>query len=335
MPGSAPGAFVPDAPTNVHAIGSNNRATVYWTDPSGNGAAITGYYLEQTPGGTVLGPFATDGITGAQVNGLTNGQSYTFRVRAANVLGPGPYSAPTGAVTPGPSTPDAPVIGTATPDPAVNGQATITWTIPSGYNNGGAAIVGYRVSAQHAPDAPIVVDVSNPAALSATVTGLADNTTYAFRISALNAYGEGSPSASSNVALTLPGKPGTPTAVFTGVPNSVDVTFALPTSGDFTSFTNFRAHLIETSTYTTPVVAATACPGATPTTCTLTVTGIGSAQSYSIKVQAQNATGWGPESDAVLNVDLTAPVVTITTPSTTFVNSGTPTVGGVAGALRR
>lgn len=333
VPGSAPGAFVPDAPTNVHAIGSNNRATVYWTDPSNNGAAITGYYLEQTPGGAVLGPFATDGITGAPVNGLTNGQSYTFRVRAANVLGPGPYSVPTGAVTPGPSTPDAPVIGTATPDPAVNGKATITWTVPSGYNNGGAAIVGYKVYAQHAPDAPIVVDVSDPAALAATVTGLSDNTTYGFRVSARNSYGEGSPSASSNIALTLAGKPGTPTAVFTGAPNSVDVTFALPTSGDFTSFTNFRAHIIETNTYTTPVVAATACPGATPTTCTLTVTGIGSSQSYSIKVQAQNATGWGPESDAVLNVDLTAPVVTITTPSGAFVNSGTPTVGGVAGAL--
>jgi hypothetical protein len=333
VPGSAPGAFVPDAPTNVHAIGSNNRATVYWTDPSDNGAAITGYYLEQTPGGAVLGPFATDGITGAQVNGLTNSQSYTFRVRAVNVLGPGPYSAPTGAVTPGPSTPDAPVIGTATPDPAVNGKAAVTWTIPAGYNNGGSAIVGYKVYAQHAPDAPIVVDVSDPAALSSTVTGLADNTTYGLRVSARNAYGESSPSASSNVVLTLPGPPGTPTAVFTGVPNSVDVTFALPASGDFTSFTNFRAHIIETSTYTTPVVAATACPGTAPTTCTLTVTGIGSAQSYSIKVQAQNATGWGPESGAVLNVDLTAPVVTITTPSTTFVNSATPTVGGVAGAL--
>ena len=28
VPGSAPGALVPDAPTNVHAIGGNNRATV-------------------------------------------------------------------------------------------------------------------------------------------------------------------------------------------------------------------------------------------------------------------------------------------------------------------
>src|SRR5207342_2712588 len=136
-------------------------------------------------------------------------------------------------------------------------------------------------------DAPIVLDIANPALTSAVMTGLSDNTTYAFTISARNSYGEGSPSAPSGAILTLPGKPGTPTATFTGAPNSVDVTFALPTSGDFTSFTNFRAHLIETSTYTAPVVAATACPGATPTTCTLTVIGIGSAQSYTIKVQAQ------------------------------------------------
>ncbi len=108
VPGSAPGAYVPDAPTNVHALGGNNRATVYWTDPSDNGAAITGYYLEQSPGGTVLGPFSTNGVTGASVSGLTNGQSYTFRVRAANVLGPGPYSIPTGARDAGSEQPGRP-----------------------------------------------------------------------------------------------------------------------------------------------------------------------------------------------------------------------------------
>ncbi len=335
-PGAAPGAYVPDAPTNVHAIGGNNRATVYWTEPSDNGGAIDRYYLEQTPGGILLGPFdapATNGTTGAVVSGLANGQSYTFRVRAANVLGPGPYSTPTGAVTPGPSTPDAPSIATAVADATVNGNASISWTIPSGYNDGGSAVVGYTVYAQHAPDAPIVFDVSNPATTNLVATGLADNTNYGFHVSARNAYGEGSPSATSNTVLTLPGKPGAPTATFNGVSGSVDVTFALPASGDFTSFTNFRAHVIETNSYTAPVPAATACPGATPTTCTLTVSGIGSAQSYSIKVQAQNATGWGPESDAVTNVDLTAPVVTIDTPSAAWVSSATPTIGGVAGAL--
>ncbi len=336
VPGAAPGAFTPDAPTNVHALGGNNRATVYWTEPADNGAPISSYYLEQTPGGTVLGPFfapATTGIIGVQVDGLSNGQSYTFRVRAANVLGPGPYSEPSGPVTPGPSTPDAPTIGAAIPDSAVNGRATIAWSIPPGYNDGGSPIVGYKVYAQHAPDAPIVLSVEDAGATGTLAAGLSDNTRYTFQVSARNAYGEGSPSATSLEALTLPGAPGTPTAEFSGTSGSVDVTFTPPASGDFTSFTTFRAHILETDTYTTPVPAATACPGATPTSCTLEVDGIGYAQTYSIAVQAQNATGWGPESDPVTNVDLDEPIVTLDTPSASFLDTGTPTIGGSAGTF--
>jgi prepilin-type N-terminal cleavage/methylation domain-containing protein len=330
VPGSAPGALVPDAPTNVHAVGGNNRATVYWTDPADNGAPISSYYLEQTPGGTLLGPFSTTGLSGAPVNGLANGQSYTFRVRAANILGPGPFSEPSDPVTPGPTTPDAPTIGAATPDPAVNGRATIAWSLPPDHNDGGSAIVGFKVYAVHAPDEPVVVDVGDPATREAVVTGLDDNTEYRFQVSARNTYGEGSPSSQSDPALTLPGPPGTPTANHTGS-GTVDLTFAVPPSGDFESLTRLRAHILESDTFTTPVDAATACPGATPTSCTLTVSNFVEGESYTITVQAENATGWGTESGAVSDVDLSPPDVTLTAPTGPWISTATPTFAGAAG----
>lgn len=329
VPGAAPGALVPDTPTNVHAIGGNNRVTVYWTDPADNGAPITGYYLEQMPGGTVLGPFSTTGTGGAQVNGLANGQSYTFRVRAANVLGPGPYSDPTGAVTPGPTTPDALTITAVAADPAMNGRATVSWSTPSGYNDGGAAVVGYKVYAVHAPSEPVVLSVSDPSATTAQVTGLSDNTQYAFQVSARNTYGEGTSSALSAQVLTLPGAPGQPAA--SNTQGTVQLRFS-PPSGDFANLTRVRAHVLETGTITTPVAASTACPGASPTTCTLTVTGLASGQTYSVTVQAENATGWGPESAATGGIDLDPPGVIITNPSGAWVDSTTPVVSGTAGS---
>ena len=250
-PGSAPGAYVPDAPDQ------RPRASAATTAPPSTGPirpttvrAITGYYLEQTPGRHGARPVRRPtGITGAQVNGLTNGQSYTFRVRAANVLGPGPYSAPTGAVTPGPSTPDAPTIGTATPDPAVNGQATITWSIPVGLQQRRLPrSSGYKVYAQHAPDAPIVRRRQQPGGHERDGHRARRTTpTYAFQVSARNAYGEGSPS-----ALVERG------ADAAGQARDADRDVHRRARTRWTSrsrcrraatsrrFTNFRAHVIET-----------------------------------------------------------------------------------------
>ena len=80
-----PGA-VPDAPANVAATRGNRSATVTWTAPSGNGAAITSYDFVVKSGATVIS--TTTGIARTAVSrtvtGLTPGQNYTFEVRADN-----------------------------------------------------------------------------------------------------------------------------------------------------------------------------------------------------------------------------------------------------------
>lgn len=91
-----PAAVVPGAPTGVSATVGNAQATVSFTAPSdGGGAAITGYTVTGTPGGSQSG--ASSPIV---VTGLTNGTAYTFTVHATNAVGNGPESSASGSVTP-------------------------------------------------------------------------------------------------------------------------------------------------------------------------------------------------------------------------------------------
>ena len=126
----------------------------------------------------------------------------------------------------------------------VAGQAAATWSLPPGYNNGGTPLTGFRLYAQNQP---------NPRAerrhrRRATTTGhdhrAADNTQYQFQVTALNSNGESSPSAYSNIVLTLPGKPGTPTATYAGPPGPSTSRSTPPSGGNFSDLTNVRAHIV-------------------------------------------------------------------------------------------
>lgn len=313
VPGQAPGALAPDAPTNVHGTPGNQRATLWWADGASNGSDVNLYTIEVASAGSdsfITSTTPGIGTAGLQINSLSNNVAYKFRVNAKNDVGTSPYSAWSDPVVPGPTTPDPPTIGTATASPTVNGSAGVSWSLPAGYNNGGSNLVGYRVYALDSPNAPLTSDVNDPAATSGTVTGLLDNTQYLLQVTARNAYGEGSPSAASSAVVTLPGKPGTPNVQSNGTAGAVVLTFNPPSAGDFTNFTNFRAQVTGRAGAETAVPVATACPNGAGGTCSLTVTGLGtSGQTYSIAVQAQNATGWGPLSDPATGIELTPPTI--------------------------
>lgn len=90
-------------------------------------------------------------------------------------------------------TPDAPTIGTAT---AGSSSASVTFTAPS--NVGGGAITGYFVVAS--PGGAFGSGASSPV----TVSGLTNGTAYTFKAYAVNAYGSGPLSASSNSVTPQP-----------------------------------------------------------------------------------------------------------------------------------
>lgn len=84
----------PNAPTALSATSSNASLVLSWTAPTYAGStAITGHIVEYTPSGGSASTVNTNSAsTSYTLSGLTNGTSYSVRVRAINSIGNGSYS---------------------------------------------------------------------------------------------------------------------------------------------------------------------------------------------------------------------------------------------------
>ena len=92
---ATPGA-VPGKPSAPSLIPSNGQIMVSWSAPSSTGGAITHYDVGYRRSGNYT---LINNISGTSrtITGLTNGQSYEVRVRAANAVGDGAWSNTTSA----------------------------------------------------------------------------------------------------------------------------------------------------------------------------------------------------------------------------------------------
>ena len=174
-------ATTPGPPTDVSGIGGNAFATVNWTSPTSDGGSpITGYTVEDSTSST--GSYAAasmctkvNALT-CTVTGLTNGQSYYFKVEAINLAGTGLPSAPSSVVTPVAPAPPT-VINAPPPSGTPSGSATIlqsniytgtqmsiagtsgtssaTVTVPAGDTSlAGATLSLYSLNTAQLPSAP-------------------------------------------------------------------------------------------------------------------------------------------------------------------------------------
>ena len=111
----------------VDAVAGNNNARVSFV-PSVS--VVTGYEVQDldASAGRCAAPIAEPDITSLLVTGLTNGQTYTFRVRGLNEFGTGEWSLPSNAVTPHAEGP-----GPSGPPEACSRQPTgeLSWTAPA------------------------------------------------------------------------------------------------------------------------------------------------------------------------------------------------------------
>ena len=142
---------VPNAPTSVSGTPNGvTSSTVSWTAPANTGSprpdggsAITGYKVEYAlspySSYTVFNADTGNANTSIPVTGLTNGESYKFKVTAKNANGFGDASAPSDVVVTN-IVPGAPTIGTMTLS-TTNTTDSLAWTAPTA--NGGSAITGY------------------------------------------------------------------------------------------------------------------------------------------------------------------------------------------------
>ncbi len=171
-----PTETVPSAPTTVTAVAGTLSAVVSWTAASANGAVVSSYTVTSSPGGLTCQTTATS----CTVSGLTAGTAYTFTVMARNVVGPGPSSYQSPAVTPRANVPNAP--GNITVRRG-NAQVTVSWT--AGAANG-STVTGYAATASSATGTKYCQTTS---ATSCTVTGLTNGTPYRVRVLAISSGG--------------------------------------------------------------------------------------------------------------------------------------------------
>jgi len=163
------GSGVPNAPAVVTGVAGNAAVTVTWTGSTDDGgAAVTGYTVIAAPGGASCSTTATSCV----VTGLTNGQAYTFTVRANNIAGNGPQSAASGPVTPkAPSKPPTPPPTAAVAEyvPLVPARLLDTRTGPGPSTIDGQALGAGLVAAGSVTELQITGRASIPADASAVV----------------------------------------------------------------------------------------------------------------------------------------------------------------------
>ncbi len=280
---------VPSAPTNAAAaLQPNGTVTASWTDPTNSGSPVTGYTVVPNPAcpGCTGTSVSSGTATSSNIGGLASGTAYTFTVTATNAIGTSSPSSASNSVTT-PTVPGAPTIGTAT---AGTAQATVTWTAPA--SNGGSAITGYVVT-PYIGAAAQTPQTFVSTATTEMVTGLANGTSYTFKVAAINGVGTGSQSAASNAVTpaTVPGAPTIGTVTGSGS-GRVTVNFTAPASNGGSPITSYTVTATDVTKSTRG--GQTASGAGSP----ITVIGLRSGDVYTFTVKATNAIGTGPASSA-------------------------------------
>ena len=209
---SAAPATVPGALKMLRALGRYESVRLFWEPGDDGGSDITKYqYRVSADGGMSWNPDWTDiKSPGSGINvknfdsyPYMNGKTYTFEIRAVNLVGNGASSRI--SATPKRSTiPDPPEGFTARAGNAY-AQVALSWTLG---DDGGSNITKhqYRVS----PDGgvnwnPDWTDIPSSTfgeihATSFTVAGLTNETEYTFEIRAVNSRGDGTSSQASTTS---------------------------------------------------------------------------------------------------------------------------------------
>ncbi len=192
---------VPTQPAGVGATPGDGKLTLRWSDPLDD--SITGYQVNRQTNGE-WGAWADmdgsgDRTTSHTVENLTNGVSYTFAIRAVNVIGPSAPAAVSGTPMPPPAKPAGLA---ATPGDA---QVTLSWNDPSD-----ASITSYEYQQTTGGTTSEWAAISGSDAETTThaVTGLTNDVSYSFAVRAVNRAGAGpSSDAVSATPAAAPAQP--------------------------------------------------------------------------------------------------------------------------------
>jgi hypothetical protein len=176
----------PDAPTLNSVTRGYRQLTANFSAPAFNGGSDITDYEYSTNGGSTWASMGQTTTANYAITGLADFTEYNVRVRAANVAGGGAHSSTVAQYTAGlPGT----VTGVSATSNA-NTQSVVSWTAPDA---NGTPITDYVIQySTSSTFASSITTFSHTAssAISITVTGLSNGSTYYFRVKAVNAVGE-------------------------------------------------------------------------------------------------------------------------------------------------
>jgi fibronectin type 3 domain-containing protein len=284
---------IPGAPTGLTATRGNGQVDLTWIPPASNGgSAITNYNVYRgTTSGNLSLVTTLGNVTTYNDPGLTNGTTHYYQVTAVNGVGEGASS---NAASATPATPPGAPTGLG----ATGGdhQVALSWTAPA---NGGSTITGYKVYRGTAAGAEVLLIAPAGTGTTYTDTGLVNGTTYFYKVTAVNAVGEGALSAEASATpATTPDAPTNLTA--TPGPGQVVLSWTAPSSSGGSPVTGYKIYQGTTSGGESLVATI----GNVTTT---TRTGLTNGTTYYFKVAAINAAGDGSQSLEASATPVSAP----------------------------
>src|SRR6185312_15666138 len=301
-------------PTNLaaHAV-STSQINLSWNQPANLGNLIlTGYKIERSVNGgswyTIVSNTGSTGTTYSDT-GLSPSTTYTYRVSAITILLVSSPSNTASATTASPVTVSQPPTGlTASADSF--SQITLNWNAPS--NNGGSAIIGYKIARSSDGGSTWSTIVSNTGSTSTTYSnsGLSPNTTYSYRVYAINSVGTSSPSnTASATTLIQVLAPQSPTGLTASSVSSsqINLSWSAPADNGGSAITGYKINRSDDggTTWIT-LVQNTQSTGTT-----YSDTGLSPSTTHSYRVFAINGVGTSPSSNTAIATTI-AQVHTIT-----------------------
>jgi hypothetical protein len=176
---------LPDAPQITSISPGNGQLSINFTAGFDGGSPLTNYEYSVNGGGSWVARSPLSANSPLVVTGLTNGTTYSVRIRAVNAIGSGSQSNQVSA-TPA-TVSSAPTITniTGTRIDSTSFTMSIAFTAPS--SNGGSAITNY----QYSIDGGANWTTRSPSSTSTPISVAVGNLSYNVRIRAVNSMGPG------------------------------------------------------------------------------------------------------------------------------------------------
>ncbi|CAN7145333.1 fibronectin type III domain-containing protein [Microbacterium sp. LjRoot45] len=282
----------PSAPTITSVTAGDQRLSVAFTAGAAGDRSITRYQYTTDNGATWTDAVGTS--SPLVLTGLTNGTTYSVKIRAVSAAGAGAASNAGSGKPIG--YPGVPGDITAT---GASGSIVVAWS-PADANGG--TIQSYTATAFTAAAGGSTVQSCTTSTTTCTITGLTNGTTYYVSVQTLTTGGLYSERSDPRVAVAPGTVPGAPTAVAATAGNgSATVSWTAPASTGSTTISGYQVFCSADG------AAFVACGTATGTS--TTVTGLSNGVEYTFRVAARNASGYGAQSASSNTVRPIAPGV--------------------------